>query len=233
MARRLARRPAQNEAHGCLAGPRRRLRTTEERASMSITRPEIDFPGGEPPAELRVTDIWEGDGSVARPGDLVKVHYVGVAYSTGEEFDASWNSGDPLQFRLGAGQVIAAGPGRAGNEGRRPPSADHPAGSGLRRPGRRARDRAGRDPYLRVRPGFDLKIVPQPEVFCPSRCGRPLFGRRTGHRVMHAAGDRSPGSGVAPGGHLGNQAGEHSRGAARSVYVYGPGPSPVVTVTTA
>ena len=74
---------------------------------MSISRPEIDFPGGEPPAELQITDIWEGDGRVAGPGDLVTVHYVGVAYSTGEEFDASWNSGDPLQFRLGAGQVIA------------------------------------------------------------------------------------------------------------------------------
>jgi peptidylprolyl isomerase len=83
------------------------VRANQERASMSITRPEVDFPGGEPPAELRVTDIWEGDGRVAGPGDLVTVHYVGVAYSTGEEFDASWNSGDPLQFRLGAGQVIA------------------------------------------------------------------------------------------------------------------------------
>ena len=74
---------------------------------MSITRPEIDFPGGEPPAELQITDIWEGHGSEARPGDLVKVHYVGVAYSTGEEFDASWNRGDPLEFQLGAGHVIS------------------------------------------------------------------------------------------------------------------------------
>ena len=73
---------------------------------MSITRPEIDFPGGEPPAELRITDIWEGNGDVARAGDVVTVHYVGVAYSTGEEFDASWNRGDPLRFQLGAGQVI-------------------------------------------------------------------------------------------------------------------------------
>ena len=89
---------------------------------MSITRPEIDFPGGEPPAELRITDIWEGDGSVAGPGDLVNVHYVGVAYSTGEEFDASWNRGDPLQFELGAGKGHRRlGPGRAGHEGRRPP----------------------------------------------------------------------------------------------------------------
>ena len=74
---------------------------------MNITRPEIDFPGGEPPAELQITDIWEGDGTAANSGDRVTVHYVGVAYSTGEEFDASWNRGDPLQFQLGAGQVIA------------------------------------------------------------------------------------------------------------------------------
>jgi peptidylprolyl isomerase len=74
---------------------------------MSIDKPEIDFPGGEPPKTLEVTDVWEGDGAVAKAGDTVEVHYVGVAYSTGEEFDASWNRGEPLQFRLGVGQVIA------------------------------------------------------------------------------------------------------------------------------
>jgi peptidylprolyl isomerase len=74
---------------------------------MSISKPEVDFPGGEPPADLQITDIWEGDGDVAKAGDTVKVHYVGVAYSTGEEFDASWNRGDPLEFQLGAGRVIA------------------------------------------------------------------------------------------------------------------------------
>ena len=74
---------------------------------MSDGKPEVDFPGGDPSGRLEVTDIWEGSGRVASPGDLVEVHYVGVAYSTGEEFDASWDRGDPLQFRLGAGQVIA------------------------------------------------------------------------------------------------------------------------------
>jgi peptidylprolyl isomerase len=74
---------------------------------MDITKPEVDFPGGEPPADLEITDIWEGDGPAAKPGDMVRVHYVGVAHSTGEEFDASWNRGQPLEFRLGAGQVIA------------------------------------------------------------------------------------------------------------------------------
>src|ERR1700722_3314508 len=74
---------------------------------MSLEKPEIDFPGGEPPAELQVTDIWPGDGPVANAGDTVSVHYVGVAFSTGEEFDSSWNRDDPIQFRLGVGQVIA------------------------------------------------------------------------------------------------------------------------------
>ncbi|WNO75569.1 FKBP-type peptidyl-prolyl cis-trans isomerase [Streptomyces sp. AM8-1-1] len=74
---------------------------------MSIDKPEIDFPGGEPPADLEIKEIWEGEGPVAKAGDTVKVHYVGVAFSTGEEFDASWNRGTPLQFQLGAGQVIA------------------------------------------------------------------------------------------------------------------------------
>ncbi|MFJ2258842.1 FKBP-type peptidyl-prolyl cis-trans isomerase [Streptomyces sp. NPDC087844] len=74
---------------------------------MSIEKPEIDFPGGEPPKDLDIKDIWEGDGPVAKAGDTVSVHYVGVAFSTGEEFDASWNRGTPLQFKLGVGQVIA------------------------------------------------------------------------------------------------------------------------------
>jgi peptidylprolyl isomerase len=74
---------------------------------MSMEKPEVDFPGGEPPADLQITDVWEGDGAVAKSGDTVEVHYVGVAYSTGEEFDASWNRGAPLQFQLGVGQVIA------------------------------------------------------------------------------------------------------------------------------
>ena len=47
---------------------------------MSISKPEVDFPGGEPPADLEIIDIWEGDGKVAGPGDTVQVHYVGVAF---------------------------------------------------------------------------------------------------------------------------------------------------------
>ena len=74
---------------------------------MSTEKPEVDFPGGEPPADLQITDIKEGNGEVAKAGDTVQVHYVGVAYSTGEEFDSSYDRGDPLAFQLGAGRVIA------------------------------------------------------------------------------------------------------------------------------
>ena len=74
---------------------------------MSIEKPEIDFPGGEPPADLQVTDLVVGDGAEATPGVTAVVHYVGVAFSTGEEFDASYNRGDTLDFPLGAGRVIA------------------------------------------------------------------------------------------------------------------------------
>ncbi|MCX2970282.1 FKBP-type peptidyl-prolyl cis-trans isomerase [Streptomyces sp. TRM70308] len=73
---------------------------------MNIDKPEVDFPEGPAPTDLDIVDIWEGDGPVAKAGDTVSVHYVGVAFSTGEEFDASWNRGKPLQFQLGAGQVI-------------------------------------------------------------------------------------------------------------------------------
>ena len=70
-------------------------------------KPEVEFPYGDPPDDLQIVDIAVGSGSEAGPGDNVRVHYVGVAYSTGEEFDASYNRGDPLEFRLGAGRVIA------------------------------------------------------------------------------------------------------------------------------
>ncbi|HIT74877.1 MAG TPA: FKBP-type peptidyl-prolyl cis-trans isomerase [Candidatus Avipropionibacterium avicola] len=69
-------------------------------------KPEIDFPDGPAPADLQITDITVGEGAEATAGTTVSVHYVGVTHSGGEEFDASWNRGEPLRFRLGVGQVI-------------------------------------------------------------------------------------------------------------------------------
>ena len=70
-------------------------------------KPEVDFYEGETPTELVIIDLIEGEGDEATAGDQVQVHYVGVAHSTGEEFDASYNRGEPLSFRLGVGQVIS------------------------------------------------------------------------------------------------------------------------------
>jgi peptidylprolyl isomerase len=74
--------------------------------AMDRSKPEIDFPGEEPPQDLVIQDEIVGDGPEAVAGATVVTHYVGVAHSTGEEFDASWNRGEPLAFRVGVGQVI-------------------------------------------------------------------------------------------------------------------------------
>ena len=74
---------------------------------MTPDKPEIEFPDTPPPTDLEVTDVTTGDGDEAVAGKTVKVHYVGVAHSTGEEFDASYTRGEPLSFRLGSGQVIS------------------------------------------------------------------------------------------------------------------------------
>ena len=84
---------------------------------MALERPQIDTPEGDVPFDLIVEDLVVGDGDAATKGAKVSVHYVGVAFSTGDEFDASWNRGTPFEFRLGRGQVI---PGwDAGVEGMR------------------------------------------------------------------------------------------------------------------
>ena len=73
---------------------------------MAPERPQIDKPEGDIPFELGIEDIVVGDGYEATSGHTVTVHYAGVAFRTGEEFDASWNRGQPFTFKLGKGQVI-------------------------------------------------------------------------------------------------------------------------------
>ncbi len=72
-----------------------------------MTKPEITIPDEAPPSELVLEDLVVGDGPEATAGLPVEVHYVGVAWSTKAQFDASWDRGDTFGFRLGAGQVIS------------------------------------------------------------------------------------------------------------------------------
>jgi peptidylprolyl isomerase len=78
----------------------------DEEPAAEATKPEVEVPEGPPPEELEITDITEGDGAEAQAGDTVSMQYVGVNYSNGEEFDSSWDRGEPLEFPLGSGQVI-------------------------------------------------------------------------------------------------------------------------------
>ena len=70
-------------------------------------KPSIPPGEGEPPSELVSVDITEGEGRAAKAGDNVTVQYVGVNWSNGAEFDASWDRGEPFEFTLGSGNVIA------------------------------------------------------------------------------------------------------------------------------
>ncbi len=103
----------------------------------SDKKPEIEFPDGPAPAELVIEDVVVGDGAEAVPGGTVKVHYVGVEYDTGDEFDSSWNRGESIEF-----PSARPDPGLAGRHPRharwRAAQAGHPAGAGLRRRGVRA-----------------------------------------------------------------------------------------------
>jgi len=73
---------------------------------MPLERPDVEPPSGDIPFELGIDDLAVGDGDEATAGKKVTVHYVGVSFLTGEQFDASWDRGQPFEFKLGKGQVI-------------------------------------------------------------------------------------------------------------------------------
>src|SRR5688572_23516429 len=75
-------------------------------ATMSTEKPDVTIPEGAPPTDLVSEDVVVGEGDQATPGQAVEVHYVGVAWSNGKQFDASWDRGETFEFRLGRGQVI-------------------------------------------------------------------------------------------------------------------------------
>lgn len=90
-----------------LAGLYERFRRQANEAAMSeLTKPEIDLPEGDAPTELTIRDLVVGDGLEAKPGRVVQVHYVGVTFESGKEFDTSWDRGQTFKFAVGGGKVI-------------------------------------------------------------------------------------------------------------------------------
>lgn len=82
------------------------LRVREEAAMSELAKPKVEVPKGDAPTELTVRDLVVGDGAEVKPGMVVRVHYVGVTFESGKEFDASWDRGQPFKFALGSGKVI-------------------------------------------------------------------------------------------------------------------------------
>jgi len=75
-------------------------------AADTSVKPVIAVPEDDPPTELVIEDLVVGDGAEATVGDTLDMDYVGVSFSDGSEFDASWNRGETFSFQLGAGRVI-------------------------------------------------------------------------------------------------------------------------------
>src|SRR3954451_24253859 len=105
----MATRPA---SHPC-----RRLMNASVQTSLNPVRryrdgmnasekPDVTVPEGAPSYQLELEDLTVGDGDEAVAGRIVEVHYVGVSWQTGKQFDASWDRGDTFKFGLGKGQVI-------------------------------------------------------------------------------------------------------------------------------
>jgi len=70
-------------------------------------KPQVDVPSDQPPSyQLELEDLNVGEGEEAASGRVVEVHYVGVSWSTGRQFDASWDRGETFRFKLGKGEVI-------------------------------------------------------------------------------------------------------------------------------
>lgn len=71
-----------------------------------MRKPDVTVPDTDKPTRLVAIDDIVGEGDEATPGSDVTVHYVGVSWSTGQQFDSSWDRLEPFRFGLGAGQVI-------------------------------------------------------------------------------------------------------------------------------
>lgn len=71
-----------------------------------MSKPVVTVPETPAPTDLVIIDDFVGEGRTAKAGDSVSVHYVGVSWSSGTQFDSSWDRMEAFQFGLGAGQVI-------------------------------------------------------------------------------------------------------------------------------
>lgn len=92
--------PVETAAPTDMADCEDRTPPAPQQEDAGTTKPDVQIPAGAPPCDLVIQDIKPGTGAEAQDGATVTVHYVGVSWSTGEQFDASWDRGEPATFPL-------------------------------------------------------------------------------------------------------------------------------------
>lgn len=97
--------PAQTEPSTSTTGKAFDVDSIKVSEDMS-KKPTITKPSGDPPTELVTKDIVSGKGAAAKSGEQLSMHYLGALFEDGEQFEASWDAGEPFAFELGAGNVI-------------------------------------------------------------------------------------------------------------------------------
>ena len=91
-------------AAGTAVAPKAGLPTVKLAANG---KPSIALPAGNPPAQLVIQPLITGTGAKVAKGQQITVHYTGVIWPGGKQFDSSWDRGKPSSFGIGVGQVIA------------------------------------------------------------------------------------------------------------------------------
>jgi peptidylprolyl isomerase len=90
-----------------VSGPQRAAKDVDVAdATNTKAKPSVGVPDGKPPKKLEQLDLVEGKGAALKSGDKLKANYVGLAWSTGQEFDASWDRGETIDVEVGSGGVI-------------------------------------------------------------------------------------------------------------------------------
>jgi len=90
-----------------ISGPQRAAKDVDvAEPTNTKEKPSVAIPDGKPPKGLQQVNLVEGSGPAVKAGDTIKAHYVGLAWSTGQEFDASWDREETIEVEVGAGNVI-------------------------------------------------------------------------------------------------------------------------------
>ena len=98
---------ASGDTSTAITGPQRSVKDVDVSEPTNVKeKPSVAVPDGKPPRGLEQADLVEGTGEAAKSGDQITANYVGLAWSSGQEFDASWDRGETIDVTLGAGNVI-------------------------------------------------------------------------------------------------------------------------------